>query len=355
MFVLSYTNEILYEFSLPELMLRASDVRYAGQGWGLAFWRARHRFLQSNGSHLLTLRDADTFEPLTTLAIVDAAGNAVTRLNELEMIGDNRLLINVWFAEQLLLVDLLTLHVETIDVQRLTSDADEGIKSRQLCGAATANGVAYDETSDTLLLLGKYWKSMYQVRITNDNDSSFVPIGVGNGVDVDDVTTTTVHPSTQPSITSTTSTSSSSSSSASSSTTATTTTTTAFVTMIISTISMITSSVDKLTSLSTTNYDLTTQSTFIPTTTPTPTTTKETSTSMTSSETTTMTTKLSASTSSPSSHLSTSINSSPLQSSTTTTMLSSTNTIVVVVSDSCRRASISMIFGVLVLAINLFF
>lgn len=128
---------------------------YAGEGWGLA----------TDGTVLFMSDGSDSIRVLSprTLTVersvhVRFNGAPVRKLNELEYVGD-ALLSNVYETDLILRIDPATGEVTRV------VDFAELYPARPL-GVDVLNGIAIAPEGGQLLLTGKYWPVMYQVRLT---------------------------------------------------------------------------------------------------------------------------------------------------------------------------------------------
>ncbi len=139
------------------------ESRYEGEGWGLCY--DGEALWMSDGSSSLTRRDPVTFEVLSRLD-VRSGGEPVTRLNELECVGD-QVYANVWQTDLIVVIDTESGRVAaTIDASPLW-DQISGVVDP----GAVLNGIAYDPSRELFLVTGKLWPSAFEVR--------FVPAGDG--------------------------------------------------------------------------------------------------------------------------------------------------------------------------------
>ncbi|MGJ8687155.1 MAG: glutaminyl-peptide cyclotransferase [Spongiibacteraceae bacterium] len=135
------------------------SFRYPGQGWGLCFadtLGSDGLFVMSNGSDVLQL-----FEPQHKMrphSSVHArnGSQALQNINELECHG-NYLVANQWHQKHLLVIDLksgqLLARVDLSDLHPTSASAE-----------AVLNGIAYDASSDSWLITGKYWPEIFRIR-----------------------------------------------------------------------------------------------------------------------------------------------------------------------------------------------
>jgi glutamine cyclotransferase len=129
---------------------------YPGEGWGLT-WDGR-RLIMSDGSATLYFRDPETFAELGRIEVTDA-GAPVTRLNELEMIG-NEVWANIWGSERIARIDPASGRVTGwIDLEGLTPAAAPGHPIDVL------NGIAWDAADKRLFVTGKLWPRLFAIRL----------------------------------------------------------------------------------------------------------------------------------------------------------------------------------------------
>lgn len=136
----------------------ASVMSYTIEGWGLCY-DGQHLW-QSDGSATLTQRNPETFAQ-TGFVSVSRAGLPVINVNELECV-DGRILANVWFSDEIMVIDPATGEVTAvIDGSGLVPADERATYTRD----QVLNGIAYRASSDTFFLTGKLWPNMYEVRL----------------------------------------------------------------------------------------------------------------------------------------------------------------------------------------------
>ena len=129
-----------------------TNYSYDGEGWGLAY-DGTH-IIMSDGSDVLQFRNASTFELESTLNVT-LNNESLTRINELEM-ANGLLMANIYQTEEIVTIDLVSgVVVEHIDASGLKPDNGEVL-----------NGIAFDSTTQSLWITGKYWSKMYNVTFT---------------------------------------------------------------------------------------------------------------------------------------------------------------------------------------------
>lgn len=143
-------------------LARTGQVSYSGEGWGLT--TDGRSVIVSDGTSYLTFLDARTLQPQRTLAVTDG-GQPVNELNELEWVK-GEVWANVWHTSRIARIDPATGRVKGwLDLAALVPAVSdpEGV----------LNGIAYDAAANRLLVTGKLWPRLYEIRIPS--------LGVGSG------------------------------------------------------------------------------------------------------------------------------------------------------------------------------
>lgn len=155
LFILTWENKLAFVYDAATLEYKAS-YSYPREGWGLT--TDGKQLIASDGSPRLYFMDSK-FKVSKTLT-VKLNGRAVSNLNELEYI-DGKVWANVYMSDMIVIIDPSTGNVEaTVDCS--------GLLPKQLRDDRTdvLNGIAYNPDSRQLFLTGKYWKRLYEVRLT---------------------------------------------------------------------------------------------------------------------------------------------------------------------------------------------
>jgi glutaminyl-peptide cyclotransferase len=141
---------------------KIGELPYAGEGWGLCF--DGEHLVMSNGTDRLSFRDAQTFAVARELAVT-RAGTPLSRLNELECVGD-LIYANVWTRDQIVAIDHRSGKVVAeIDAAGLLTPAESDV-------ADVLNGIAHDKRSGRFFITGKYWPKVFEVEFVDAPASS---------------------------------------------------------------------------------------------------------------------------------------------------------------------------------------
>ena len=142
-----------------ETFKRIGTFDYATEGWGLAY----------NGTHLVMSDGSDTLHLLDPVSLkevkqikITAAGEPVTRLNELEFV-DGEVWANIWQTDRIARIDLATGSVRSwIDLSGLLGPEDRREPVDVL------NGIAYDASGKRLFVTGKLWPRLFQIELVRN-------------------------------------------------------------------------------------------------------------------------------------------------------------------------------------------
>ncbi|WP_257459785.1 glutaminyl-peptide cyclotransferase [Archangium lipolyticum] len=129
---------------------------YSTEGWGLT--DDGTSLILSDGTSTLRFLDPATFEVRRTVKVTDG-GAEVWQLNELEYVN-GEVYANVWKRDVIAQIDPATGHVTGwIDLTGLLPPEDQVGREDVL------NGIAYDAANDRLLVTGKRWPKLFQIRV----------------------------------------------------------------------------------------------------------------------------------------------------------------------------------------------
>jgi glutamine cyclotransferase len=160
---LTWTSGVAFVWDL-DTFEQVDELRYDGEGWGLTTLDDG-TLLMSDGSDELARRDPDDFSVLER-QVVRRDGGEADRLNELEWDGES-LWANRYQTDELLRIDPECSVVTGVaDLSELRLDAEE---EAEAAGTQidVVNGVAHLPGTDRYLLTGKWWPTIYEVRIVD--------------------------------------------------------------------------------------------------------------------------------------------------------------------------------------------
>lgn len=132
---------------------------YSGEGWGLTH-DGRH-LIMSNGTQVLSFRNPDSFQTVREIA-VRLRGKPLKELNELEYLNGS-IYANIWKTNHVARIDPATGRVTgLLDLSALEKQAGARAGGAPI---DVLNGIAWKADSETLLVTGKLWPLLFEIRL----------------------------------------------------------------------------------------------------------------------------------------------------------------------------------------------
>lgn len=151
---LTWKTQIGFVYGIDDFETKG-DFSYAGEGWALT--RDDKRIIMSDGTSRLRFLDPETLKETGGITVTDE-GRPVDQLNELEWVK-GEIYANIWQTDRIARIDPATGHVKGwIDLSGLLPVADRA-------RADVLNGIAYDAKADRLIVTGKLWPRLYEIRL----------------------------------------------------------------------------------------------------------------------------------------------------------------------------------------------
>lgn len=151
---LTWKNQVGFVYGIDDFETKG-DFSYPGEGWALT--RDDKRIIMSDGTSRLRFLDPETLKETGGITVTDE-GRPVDQLNELEWVK-GEILANVWQTDRIARIDPATGKVTGwIDLAGLLPAADRA-------RADVLNGIAYDAKADRLIVTGKLWPRLYEIRV----------------------------------------------------------------------------------------------------------------------------------------------------------------------------------------------
>lgn len=150
---LSWKAETLFVYDAATLKM-LSTLPYSGEGWGIT--HNGEQLIVSDGSAQLQFRAAEDFS-LQRSVDVHEKNAAVNNLNELEWV-EGLILANIWQSDWIVAIDPDSGAV----IAKLNLSA---LRKEQDRRAEVLNGIAWRSDTQTLLVTGKYWRTLYEIRL----------------------------------------------------------------------------------------------------------------------------------------------------------------------------------------------
>ncbi len=129
---------------------------YRGEGWGLT--HDGQQLIMSDGTSTLRFLDPDSFKVKRQLTVRDGR-RRLTKLNELEYV-EGEIYANIWYDDRIARISPQTGKViGWLDLSKLYP------RSERPHADAVLNGIAYDPLQRRLLVTGKNWPRLYEIRL----------------------------------------------------------------------------------------------------------------------------------------------------------------------------------------------
>ena len=155
---LTWQGHIGFVYDLKSFAAKGA-FSYPGEGWALT--HDGRRIIMSDGTPELRFLDPETLKETGRLRVTDA-GRPVANLNELEWIK-GEVWANIWQTDRIARIDPRTGRVTAwIDLADLLGQPH----GRGAPGEPDVlNGIAYDAAGDRILVTGKNWPRIYQIKL----------------------------------------------------------------------------------------------------------------------------------------------------------------------------------------------
>lgn len=156
MWVLTWKENTVYVLE-PDTFKPIRSHTYQGEGWGLT--TDGKQLIMSDGSSDLKFINPRDFTISKTLGVMDG-NQKIKNLNELEWI-EGQIFANIYMTTRIARISPEDGHVTGwLDLAGLRNQLTEPNHAEVL------NGIAYDPASGNLLVTGKYWPQMFEIKLT---------------------------------------------------------------------------------------------------------------------------------------------------------------------------------------------
>jgi glutaminyl-peptide cyclotransferase len=148
------------------------EFAYDGEGWGLT--HDGRYLVMSDGTARLRFLDPDSLVVQRTLE-VRAGARPIDRLNDLQYV-DGEIFANVWQTDRIARINPETGElIAWIDLSGLLRGEDR-------TSADVLNGIGYDAATGRLVVTGKLWPRLYEIRLASAaGQDGCPPVGAGPG------------------------------------------------------------------------------------------------------------------------------------------------------------------------------
>jgi len=174
MYLLTYRENKAFRLN-PDNFSVVSEFSYEGHGEGWGMTTDGTYLIADNGTDEIFFMDG-SLQTVRKISVTEK-GSTVNNLNELEWI-DGFLYANIWQTNDIAVIDADSGNVlKRIDC---TAFAEDMLKRNEIKDMFqkhqydVMNGIAYD--GEYLYLTGKFWRNMYQCRISDDFKSELIQL-----------------------------------------------------------------------------------------------------------------------------------------------------------------------------------
>jgi glutamine cyclotransferase len=155
LWVLTWKEKTAYVLD-PENFRTLRTHTYEGEGWGLT--SDGKELIMSDGSSTLKFRSFKDLSVTRSLTVTEQ-GRELKRLNELEYIK-GEIFANIYMTDRIAKIDPKSGEVTAwLDLSGLRNQLPSPNRAEAL------NGIAFDETTGHLLITGKYWPQMFEIKL----------------------------------------------------------------------------------------------------------------------------------------------------------------------------------------------
>ena len=152
---LTWQDEIGFIYDLKTFEPKGT-FSYPGEGWALT--HDGKRIIMSDGTAQLRFLDPETLKETGRVTVTDGGGE-INNINEIEFV-EGEVWANIWQTDWIARIDPVTGKVAGwIDMTGLLPAAD------RTGGEDVLNGIAYDARGKRVLVTGKFWPKLYEIRV----------------------------------------------------------------------------------------------------------------------------------------------------------------------------------------------
>ena len=153
---LTWKSQVGFVFDLASFKLQR-QFHYEGEGWALT--RDDKQLIMSDGTSALRFINPETLTETRRIQVT-LEGKPIQNVNELEWVK-GEIYANVWQTNYILRIDPANGKVVGL------IDASGLLKKTDIIPGQTdvLNGIAYDAAGDRLFVTGKYWPTLFEIRL----------------------------------------------------------------------------------------------------------------------------------------------------------------------------------------------
>jgi glutamine cyclotransferase len=153
---LTYKSQVGFIYD-KESLERLQKIYYENkEGWGLT--HNGSQLIMSDGSNLIYFMDTEYFTEIGRIEVYDNRG-PVSYLNELEYI-DGKIFANIYGSDEVVVIDPESgAVIARINFKGILAEKDKHNR------IDVFNGIAYNTDNQSLLVTGKYWPKLFEIKL----------------------------------------------------------------------------------------------------------------------------------------------------------------------------------------------
>jgi glutamine cyclotransferase len=154
---LTWLSNIVYVYAVNNIQKPIATLKWPREGWGIT--NNGKELIISDGSNNIYFVDPTDLSIKKTLPVLSYKG-PITALNELEYIN-GFIYANVYEQDYIVKIDPATGYVVGVMVLENLLRSTDKVPGR----TNVLNGIAYDSTTNTMLITGKRWPKLFEVKL----------------------------------------------------------------------------------------------------------------------------------------------------------------------------------------------
>lgn len=163
LYQLTWKNNKIFVYTLNDLATPVRTIPWSREGWGVT--HDGENLITSDGtSKLYFVQPDEASNTMKTIKIITVSDNQgeVQFLNELEYI-EGFIYANVWFTNNIIKINPDNGHV--VGVMNMAGLLQQYAPGTNVHPDGVLNGIAYDKDAGTLLITGKLWPKLFEIKL----------------------------------------------------------------------------------------------------------------------------------------------------------------------------------------------
>ncbi len=154
---LTWMSNVVYVYDINNITKPIETLKWPKEGWGIT--NNGSELIISDGSDNLYFTDPAGLTIKRTIKVLSNKG-PITALNELEYI-DGYIFANVYEQNYIVKIDPKTGYIVAVIILENLLQRNEYVPGR----TNVLNGIAYDSATKTMLITGKRWPKLFEIKL----------------------------------------------------------------------------------------------------------------------------------------------------------------------------------------------